>query len=62
MAKKATMLAIPAIVVFGDQFAQTAQAGPIVYAICVAGCIAINPAWAALCPVLCAAGGLSPSP
>lgn len=41
-----------------------AQAGPMTYAVCVAGCTALNPNpfWAAICAAACVPGGLAPSP
>lgn len=65
MMRNACIIAPIAVALHAITNTQTASAGAIVYAICVAGCCALQPGnavWAATCTVLCAPGGLSPTP
>lgn len=55
-------IALPAILAAAAMGIPKADAGPITYGICVAGCIAINPTWGALCPVLCLPAVSAPGP
>ena len=65
MLNNLTKVALPAIALVAASNARVADAGPIVYAICVAGCIALqpgNPVWPPICAILCVNGGLAPTP
>lgn len=59
--KKATMVAVPALLLFGTQFTQFADAGPAAYLSCLAGCAAMGP-FAPACWSACLAALALPTP
>lgn len=56
MLRKTALLAIPVLMLYGAQHAKFAEAGPLAYAGCLAGCAAMGPfavaCWPACLPIL----------